>query len=153
MRVATINVTIDVGVSYTSVSSLPDPLRAIGGLFSVALSVALPRLAVSQHPVLWSSDFPLGYKPSDRLPPPRVPMTGVAPAWGCPHHVLSVARLLDPPHRQLEGRFRSPLPGGVSCRAKCVFDAATGRVSSEGVEPSHLAAPAPQAGVSAIPPR
>ncbi len=29
-----------------------------GCLFSVALSVELPRLAVSQHPALWSSDFP-----------------------------------------------------------------------------------------------
>jgi len=29
-----------------------------GGLFSVALSVGLPRLAVSQHRVLCSSDFP-----------------------------------------------------------------------------------------------
>ena len=29
-----------------------------GGLFSVALSVGFPRLAVSQHPTLWSPDFP-----------------------------------------------------------------------------------------------
>ena len=71
MRVATIDVAIDVGVSYTSVAPLPDPLRAIGGLFSVVLSVALRRLAVSQHPVLWSSDFPLGSQPSDHLSPPR----------------------------------------------------------------------------------
>src|SRR5687768_6574147 len=32
--------------------------RAIGGLFSVALSCGSPRLAVSQHPALWSPDFP-----------------------------------------------------------------------------------------------
>ncbi len=31
---------------------------AIGGLLSVALSVASRRLAVSQHPALWSPDFP-----------------------------------------------------------------------------------------------
>ena len=31
---------------------------AIGGLFSVALSVASRRPAVSRHPALWSSDFP-----------------------------------------------------------------------------------------------
>ena len=31
---------------------------AIGGLFSVALSCGLPRLAVSQHPVLRSPDLP-----------------------------------------------------------------------------------------------
>src|ERR1700750_846578 len=30
-----------------------------GGLFSVALSRESPRLAVSQHPALWSPDFPL----------------------------------------------------------------------------------------------
>ncbi len=29
-----------------------------GGFFSVALSCESPRLAVSQHPALWSSDFP-----------------------------------------------------------------------------------------------
>jgi hypothetical protein len=32
--------------------------RAIGGLFSVALSCRSPRLAVSQHPALWSPDLP-----------------------------------------------------------------------------------------------
>src|ERR1035437_7876756 len=31
---------------------------AIGGLFSVALSCRSPRLAVSQHPALWSPDLP-----------------------------------------------------------------------------------------------
>ena len=36
-------------VSYTTVSPLPVPRRAIGGLFSVALSVGLPRLGVTQH--------------------------------------------------------------------------------------------------------
>ena len=29
-----------------------------GVFFSAALSVGLPRLAVSQHPALWSPDFP-----------------------------------------------------------------------------------------------
>ena len=45
----------DAGVSYTTVSPLPvQPLEsgAIGGLFSVALSVALPRPAVSRHSAL-----------------------------------------------------------------------------------------------------
>ena len=32
--------------------------RAIGGLLSVALSCGSPRLAVSQHPALWSPDLP-----------------------------------------------------------------------------------------------
>lgn len=41
------------------------PLRAanrpqVGVFFSAALSVGLPRLAVSQHPALWSPDFPHG---------------------------------------------------------------------------------------------
>ena len=31
----------------------------VGGLLSVALSIGSPRLAVSQHPALWSPDFPL----------------------------------------------------------------------------------------------
>ena len=43
-----------------TVSPLPVPRRtgAIGGLFSVALSGASRRPAVSRHPALWSSDFP-----------------------------------------------------------------------------------------------
>jgi hypothetical protein len=45
-------------VSYTTVSPLPVPSRVIGGLFSVALSVASRRPAVSRHPALRSSDFP-----------------------------------------------------------------------------------------------
>ena len=42
--------------SYRTFSPLP-PNHG-GGLFSVALSFRSPRLAVSQHPALWSSDFP-----------------------------------------------------------------------------------------------
>ena len=38
---------------------LAHPKVGRGGLFSVALSVGSPRLAVSQHHALWSSDFPL----------------------------------------------------------------------------------------------
>jgi len=48
--------------SYRTVSPSPVPdtvgCRAIGGLFSVALSCGSPRLAVSQHPALWSPDLP-----------------------------------------------------------------------------------------------
>jgi len=33
-------------------------MPAIGGLFSVALSCGSPRLAVNQHPALWSPDLP-----------------------------------------------------------------------------------------------
>jgi hypothetical protein len=46
-------------------------LAAIGGMFSVALSVASRRPAVSRHPALWSPDFPLPLnewqRPPDRL--------------------------------------------------------------------------------------
>ena len=57
--------------SYRTFSPLPDPVRrvrprgrtvrqrAIGGVLSVALSVASRRPAVSRHPALWSPDFPL----------------------------------------------------------------------------------------------
>ena len=46
-------------VSYTTVSPLPAALTGcLGGLFSVALSVGLPRLGVTQHSSLWSPDFP-----------------------------------------------------------------------------------------------
>ena len=55
--------------SYRTVSPLPVPTSAhrgaaIGGLFSVALSCGSPRLAVSQHPALWSPDLPRpGHRP------------------------------------------------------------------------------------------
>ncbi len=44
--------------SYRTLSPLPVPQAAIGGLLSVALSVALRRPGVTRHPALWSSDFP-----------------------------------------------------------------------------------------------
>src|SRR3954469_10503484 len=48
--------------SCRTVSPLPVPSRrtgrAIGGLFSVALSCGSPRLASRQHPALWSPDLP-----------------------------------------------------------------------------------------------
>jgi hypothetical protein len=47
--------------SYRTVSPLPpsrDEHETIGGLFSVALSVALPRLDVIQPAAHGSSDFP-----------------------------------------------------------------------------------------------
>ena len=34
------------------------PERAIGGLLSVALSIASRRPGITRHPALWSSDFP-----------------------------------------------------------------------------------------------
>ena len=53
-----VRVTTNAVVSYTAVSPLPVSSRTIGGLFSVALSVASRRPAVSRHSALWSSDFP-----------------------------------------------------------------------------------------------
>jgi len=51
--------TCDAVRSYRTVSPLPLHLAMkVGGLFSVALSVALPRLAVSQPAARRSSDFP-----------------------------------------------------------------------------------------------
>ena len=44
--------------SYRTVSPLPDPGGAIGGLLSVALSVGSRRPGVTWHPALWSPDFP-----------------------------------------------------------------------------------------------
>ncbi len=44
--------------SYRTLSPLPVPRTAIGGLLSVALSIALRRPDVIRHPALWSSDFP-----------------------------------------------------------------------------------------------
>ena len=59
--------------SYRTLSPLPVPAsrRAIGGLLSVALSVASRRPAVSRHSALWSSDFPRRDEPAailTRLP-------------------------------------------------------------------------------------
>ncbi len=44
--------------SYRTLSPLPDPLRAIGGLLSAALVVGLRPPGVTWHPALWSPDFP-----------------------------------------------------------------------------------------------
>ena len=45
--------------SYHTVSAFPFAHKApVGVFFSAALSVGLPRPAVSWHPALWSPDFP-----------------------------------------------------------------------------------------------
>src|SRR5688572_9866389 len=48
--------------SYPTVSPLP---AAAGGLFSVALSRGSPRVAVSNHPALWSPDVPRRHRGAD----------------------------------------------------------------------------------------
>ena len=45
-------------------------ISPVSGLFSVALSVGSPRLGVTQHPALWSSDFP---HPNGRGHPAHLP--------------------------------------------------------------------------------
>ena len=55
--------------SYPTVSPLPRA-QTLGGLFSVALSLGSPRVAVSHHPALWSPDVPREVsltRPPDRL--------------------------------------------------------------------------------------
>ena len=49
----------------------------IGGLISVALSVASRRPAVNRHPALWSPDFPpgAGFAPDARRLPDRLPVS------------------------------------------------------------------------------
>ena len=70
-----------------TVSPLPVPTRwAIGGLFSVALSVASRRPGVTRHPALRSSDFPLTVKrpailTRSSLEPPRQAVTGLVQWW------------------------------------------------------------------------
>ena len=49
-----------------------------GGLFSVALSVGLPRLGVTQHSALWSSDFPHS---NERDHPARLPHDSECLRW------------------------------------------------------------------------
>jgi len=49
--------------SYRTLSPLPVPRGAIGGLLSVALSVASRRPGVTRHPALRSSDFPPSGEP------------------------------------------------------------------------------------------
>jgi hypothetical protein len=75
----------------------PYPARRRGGLLSVALSVGLPPLAVSQHPALRSPDFP-----------PRRPACAVAEA------IIS-----SPSMPPLLRRSRARAPGR-SPRAECV---------------------------------
>lgn len=59
--------------SYRTVSPLPRQVSRgrleRGGLLSVALAFASPRLHVMEHPALWCSDFPPGAieAPSDHL--------------------------------------------------------------------------------------
>ena len=65
--------------SYRTVSRLPVPRvsEAIGAVVSVALSVASLRLGVTQHPALWSPDFPPRRRRSGR------PALLTSPVYAC----------------------------------------------------------------------
>jgi hypothetical protein len=60
---------------------LPVARPAIGGLFSVALSCGSPRLAVSQHPALWSPDLPRRSRAAPRPPGRGSVQRPRAPGW------------------------------------------------------------------------
>ena len=69
--------------SYRTVSPLPGTRLkppVPGGILSVALSFALPRLHVMKHPALWCSDFP----PDQRVDPAIVCFTP-AVCYGLPN--------------------------------------------------------------------
>ena len=63
--------------SYRTFSPLPVPRRAIGRVFSVALSRRLPSVAVSHHRALSCSDFPpcLARSDAERPPDPLLELT------------------------------------------------------------------------------
>ena len=62
------HVTMKAVSSYLAFSPLPRQRR--GGMFSVALSLGLPPVRVTNHPALRSSDFPLaaGWQPATMHP-------------------------------------------------------------------------------------
>src|SRR5215217_5682525 len=102
---------------------------AIGGLFSVALSVASRRPAVSRHPALWSSDFPRRPRKEHRGPhsPPdpscqTVPRRGLEPPRRLRHQILSLACLPVSAPGQCKGcrtASRSVLPRGLEPPRAC----------------------------------
>jgi len=61
--------------SYRTISPLPVPRRAIGRVFSVALSLGSPPVAVSHHRALPCSDFPPAAKCRRRPPNPLLELT------------------------------------------------------------------------------
>jgi hypothetical protein len=113
-----------------TVSPLPVlPAGAIGGLFSVALSVASRRPAVSRHPALWSSDFPRRHPKERRGPhsPPdpscqTVPRRGLEPPRRLRHQILSLACLPVSAPGQCKGcrtASRTVLPRGLEPPRAC----------------------------------
>jgi hypothetical protein len=58
------HVTTEAVSSYLTFSPLPAATGVAGGLFSVALSLGLPPVRVTNHPALRSSDFPPALRPA-----------------------------------------------------------------------------------------
>ena len=75
------------------------PERAIGGLLSVALSIASRRPGITRHPALWSSDFPRRAQGTPRsslashIRVVKVPRRGLEPPRRLRHQILSLACL------------------------------------------------------------
>ena len=91
---------------------------AIGGLLSVALSVASPRPAVSRHPALRSSDFPRHPKVprsslASRIVKQVVPRRGLEPPRRFRHQILSLACLPISAPGQPTDEPRAVLPRGL----------------------------------------
>ncbi len=63
---------------------------AIGGLLSVALSFESPRLAVNEHPALWSPDLPQWVSPP--RPSSRLTVPAIVPDGRGPKHAALLAR-------------------------------------------------------------
>ena len=76
--------------SYLAFSPLP-LLKRRGGIFSVALSLGSPPVAVSDHPALWSSDFP-----PLRSPGPAIIRSAPTPFFNDPFSLYPSAFIHQP---------------------------------------------------------
>jgi len=101
--------------SYRTLSPLPVPRGAIGGLLSVALAVTLRRAGgrpgVTRHPALRSSDFPPTAPPPEGHGPPAILTARLRETPGRPSGIrggrTSVRRLSLPAVRRARP-FRMP---------------------------------------------
>ena len=66
--------------SYRTISPLPVPIRTIGGVLSVALSLGSLPVAVSHHPALSCSDFPPARSARATALPTPIPLYHSVPA-------------------------------------------------------------------------
>jgi hypothetical protein len=119
--------------SYRTLSPLPVPVRAIGGLLSVALSVASRRPAVSRHSALWSSDFPRGAEaPRDPHSPPKL-SSKKCPGEDSNLHAVSGTRSLVWPVYQFQHL-------GSPANQRCPAFGTTETVLPRGLEPPRACA-------------